>query len=319
MKILVCPLNWGLGHATRCVPVIKKLTEEDHEVIIATDGFPLQFLRQEFPQLSYIDYPSYKIRYSEGKSQIGAMIRYAPGIIRRLFAEHRWLWKLVKNKEIDMVISDNRFGLWNKHIRSVYITHQLMIKMPRNIKFLEPVVHKIHRFFINRYAECWIPDVEGKNSLSGDLSHKYKLPKHARFIGVLSRFDGLKDAVKPDTRFQIVCLLSGVEPQRTIFEQLLIERFKDDVHKVLILQGLPQAEKQETKINNITKISHLETNELVACFLGADKIVSRSGYSTIMDLYSIGCLDKAEFIPTPGQTEQEYLAAYFEKNRKEHV
>ena len=310
MKILICPLNWGLGHAARCVPIIKRLTDEGNEITIVADGFSLEFLRQEFPELTFIEYSSYPIHYSEGKSQIGAMIRCFPKIIFKIISEHRWLKKLLKTEHFDTIISDNRFGLWNKNLHSVYITHQLMIKMPKGLKFLESVVWRFHRFFILKYDECWIPDYEGEKKLSGDLAHKHPLPKNAKFIGSLSRFSLLKN-ITPNSEYQIVAVLSGVEPQRSIFEKKMIKRFENRAEKTLIVQGKPQKEKQVSTIDNITIVSHLETSELASVLLGAECIISRSGYSTIMDLDALNCLHKAELIPTPGQTEQEYLAELY--------
>jgi len=306
MKILICPLNWGLGHATRCVPVIRKLMADGHEPVLVSDGYPLEFLRQEFPTLRFIEYSSYPVYYAAGKSQVVAMIYAIPKILKGILNEHSWLQKLLQTEHFDQVISDNRFGLWNKRVHSIYITHQLMVKMPSSLKFLEPLVHLIHATFINRYNECWIPDTAENNGLSGDLAHKYPLPLHASFIGPLSRFQGMGN-YQPDTRYTVVAVVSGVEPQRTIFEKYLMDRFKNAGHKTLIVAGQPSFEKTVKHTNNITLVSHLPDSELVAVLLGATKIISRSGYSTIMDLQALNCLHKAEFIPTPGQTEQEYL------------
>ena len=306
MKILICPLNWGLGHATRCVPIIRQYLVDGHEPVLVSDGYPLAFLRQEFPTLRFIEYPSYSVSYAAGKSQVGAMLLSLPNILKGILNEHAWLHDLLQSEHFDQVISDNRFGMWNKQVHSIYITHQLMVKMPRYLKFLESLIHMIHKTFINRYKECWIPDVEEKISLSGDLSHKYPLPTHATFIGPLSRFRGLESCL-PDTRYKVVAVISGVEPQRTIFEKALWDRFKNAGHTTLIVAGQPQSEKIVKQTNNITLVSHLPDAELASVFLGATKIISRSGYSTIMDLQALNCLHKAEFIPTPGQTEQEYL------------
>ena len=306
MKTLICPLNWGLGHATRCVPVIRQLLAEGHETVVVSDGYPLEFLRQEFPTLRFIEYPSYPVYYAAGKSQVGAMIFNIPAILKGILNEHTWLRNLLQTEHFDQVISDNRFGMWNKQVYSIYITHQLMVKMPKSLKSLEPLVHLIHKFFIDRYDECRIPDVEEKNGLSGDLSHKYPLPLHATFIGPLSRFRGMESYL-PDTRYKVVAVISGVEPQRTLFEKSLIDRFKNAGHTTLIVAGMPQSEKTVKQTNNITLVSHLPDSELASVLLGATKIISRSGYSTIMDLKALNCLHKAELIPTPGQTEQEYL------------
>jgi hypothetical protein len=184
--------------------------------------------------------------------------------------------------------------------------------MPRTLKFLEPLGSLIHRWFINQYDESWIPDTEGAENLSGDLSHKYSLPKNARFIGVLSRFD-LFESDEIDKSYETVAILSGVEPQRSIFEHQLIKQFQRSGQKVLIVCGQPSAKKRSYHVGDVTLVSHLCDHELVPILRGAKKIISRSGYSTIMDLKTLGCFDKAELIPTPGQTEQEYLSQIHSK------
>ena len=304
--MLVCPLNWGLGHATRCVPIIRKLIAEGHEPVIVADGYPQAFLRQEFPTLRFIEFLSYSIYYSSGKSQVSAMIFNFPNIVKGIINEHLWLREFLHIEHFDQVISDNRFGMWNRRVHSIYITHQLMVKMPENLKLLEPLLHCIHKAFISRYNECWIPDRAENGGLAGDLAHKYPLPHNAKFIGTLSRFQGLENT-EPDINFDVVAVISGVEPQRTIFENSLMLRFKGGYEKVLIVRGQPQVKNISKQIGNISLVSHLPDNELVAVLLGAKKIICRSGYSSIMDLDVLNCLKKAELIPTLGQTEQEYL------------
>jgi uncharacterized protein (TIGR00661 family) len=311
MKVLVCPLNWGLGHATRCVPIIRKLVTEGHEVVIVADGYPLAFLQQQFLSLRFIEYPSYEVYYAAGKSQVGAMIFNFPNILKGIIQEHIWLRNLLRREYFDQVISDNRFGMWNKRIHSIYMTHQLMVKMPVNLKFLEPFVHRIHRTIINRYDECWIPDRAVDGGLSGDLAHKYPLPSHARFIGTLSRFKELKN-IQANDEYEIVAVISGPEPQRTIFEDYLLQIYRNSSEKTLIVRGQPQIENYHRRyIGNITLVPHLSDTELAAVLLGAKKIICRSGYSSIMDLDALQCLPKAGFIPTPGQTEQEYLSSIY--------
>lgn len=306
MKVLVCPLNWGLGHATRCVPIIQELLDDGHEPVVVSDGFPLEFLRKQFPDVRYIEYPSYAIRYSSGKTQIFVMLWNLPSILSGIYNEHRWLKKLLKKEFFDQVISDNRFGLCNRKTHTIYITHQLMIKMPLALKFLEPFAWFVHRQIIHRFNECWIPDVEGNNNFSGDLSHKYPLPRNARFIGTLSRFKNV-DCKAANERYEIVAILSGVEPQRSIFEHQLIQQFRRSGKKMMVVCGQPSAKKRKYHVGDVTLVSHLEDEELVAMLMGAKKIICRSGYSSIMDLEALHCLHKTEFSPIPGQTEQEYL------------
>jgi hypothetical protein len=289
------------------VPVIRQLLAEGHELVVVADGLPLAFLRREFPTLRFIEFPSYNVYYAAGKSQVGAMIFNFPNIIKGIVEEHFWLRNLLQKEHFDRVISDNRFGMWNRQVHSVYVTHQLMVKMPANLKFLEPLVHQIHKLFISRYNECWIPDRAENGGLSGDLAHKYPLPRNAKFIGPLSRFQGMGD-VQPNAEFDIVTTVSGPEPQRTIFEDSLILKYKNRQEKTLIVRGQPQAGNHKRTIGNVTLVPHLPDTELAAVLLGAKKIICRSGYSSIMDLEVLGCLHKAELIPTPGQTEQEYLS-----------
>ena len=309
-KVLVCPLNWGLGHATRCVPIIREQLAAGKEVVIGADGFPLEFLRQEFPALRILELPSYPIRYSKGKSQVFAMLCFLPVLLKGICRENYWLKKLLEKEHFDVVISDNRFGLWNRDIHSIYITHQLMIKMPKGLKWLEPIGYILHKQIINKYDECWIPDFAEDGGLSGDLSHKYALPANAKFIGTLSRFNDYKLAAA-DAGFQVVAVLSGVEPQRTLFEKELIAACKNSDKKTLIVQGKPGSEPFRKEITgNLTVVPYMSTSELAAVLMGCEEIISRSGYTTIMDLNALNCLNKARLIPTPGQTEQEYLAGY---------
>lgn len=307
-KMLICPLNWGLGHATRCVPIIRDLIADGNQIVLVADSYPLQLLKMEFPTLRTIEFPSYSIKYSAGKSQIGAMLVSFPMLVFGIIREHFWLKRLLQKEHFDLVISDNRFGMWSKKVHSIYITHQLMVKMPKGLKFLELFVHSIHKAIIRQFDECWIPDRMEKGALSGDLAHKYPLPANAKFIGTKSRFQGLVDTV-PVSEYEVVAIISGVEPQRTIFEKSIVDKYITSNTKVLIIQGQPQQERIEKHIDNITLVSHLTTLEVAANLLGAKKIIARSGYSTIMDLDALNCLHKAVFVPTPGQTEQEYLGS----------
>lgn len=304
-RILIAPLNWGLGHATRCIPLILEMLQQGHYILIASDALPLEVLKVEFPLLDTIEFPSFPIHYSKGKSQVTTILKQLPSILSGIRREHRMLQEIIRQHNLSMVISDNRFGLWTKQVPCIYITHQLMIKMPRKLKALEPIAWLLHRCVINRYKVCWIPDFEGENGLSGDLAHKYPLPKNARFIGLLSRFFSTKNII-PKDNYHTIVVISGPEPQRSLFENEMIEKLKGLDKSVLIVQGLPQNEIQTKQIENITLVSQLSSEELKAQLLSSKEIICRSGYSSIMDLFALG--KKAIFIPTPGQTEQEYLA-----------
>ncbi len=312
--ILISPLNWGLGHATRIVPIINKLKDKN-KIIIASDLLPYQFLKTEFPNLQIIKFPSFEIKYPKNNSFMPIkMLFSSPKIFLGIAKEHFLLKKLIKKHNIDIVISDNRFGLWNKKIYTIFITHQIMIKMTKRLEFMEYFVFLINKYFISKYNELWIPDLQKNNNLSGDLSHKYTAHKHTKFIGILSRFEKFnqKNFANSKKRHDIVAIISGPEPQKTIFFELIYEKLKNTNRKTLIIAGKPGTSFIENN-NNIEIVNHLETNEMFTALKNSELIISRAGYSTIMDLHVIN--KKAILVPTPGQTEQEYLANYLKNNR----
>ncbi len=314
LSILVAPLNWGLGHASRCIPIVRQQLAAGNRVILAGDGESLTLLRRHFPELSVLHLPHLDLSYSTGKSQVGTILRALPRILCWMWQDHRTLKQILSYQHFDVVISDNRFGLWNRQrikdkgqkTRCIYITHQLMIKMPRGLRWAEPIAHWLHGRVISKYDECWVPDYAGDNNLSGDLAHKYPLPKNVRFIGALSRFDGEKRTRNKEQR--TIAILSGLEPQRTLLEQHLLEAYKDQ--ELLLVRGKITEPFCKIQRGKVTIVPYLSDEELADALLGAEKIIARSGYSTIMDLHTLGVLHKAELIPTPGQTEQEYLALY---------
>lgn len=303
--ILVAPLNWGLGHAARVIPIINRLINEGAEVILGGDGESLKLLRAEFPQLRYVELPKLKITYSKGKSQVWAMLKQLPAIIRYSIKEHKAIKDIVKRYNITKVISDNRFGLYGSGAYGIYITHQIMIKMPAWLKLLETLVYRIHKSVIERYNECWVPDYEDvQRSLAKDLTHKYPLPSNARFIGPLSRFTSLVQECKP-VHCSVLAILSGVEPHRTIFENSIVQQYKDSSSSVILVRGT-SAPATHQNYGNIKVFGTLSAKELLPYILGADKIYCRCGYTSVMDMHLLG---KKNIIwsATPGQTEQEYL------------
>ena len=187
-NILICPLEWGLGHATRCMPIIKSLLELDVNVIIAGEGRSLKLLQKEFPHLENIYFPGYGIYYPKRKWMEISMLSQIPKIFFNIFKENRRLQKIIDLHNIDIVISDNRFGLWSSKAYSIYMTHQVLTKCPWFMKYMEYPLYRLHQFFIKHYNECWIPDFKGNHNLAGDLSNKMKVNNSTYHIGPLSRF-----------------------------------------------------------------------------------------------------------------------------------
>jgi len=309
-KILVAPLNWGLGHATRCIPVIRELLAQDADVAIAADERPYDLLRREFPSLEFIRLPGFAIKYPSRDGIAAEIIRQIPQIVFVTFREHRSLWKLARKQQFDAVISDNRFGLFSRKIPCAYITHQIRIIMPRQFNWASRFVYRLNKFMIERYSECWIPDYRGEENLSGKLSHGDPIPRNASFIGPLTRFKILPDMKK---EFDVLVVLSGPEPQRTVLENIVMEQLKNVKLNTLVVRGIPEKSQRIKLSESISVVSSLDSNALNIAMLTSDLIVSRPGYSTIMDIAALGC--KAVLIPTPGQTEQEYLAGELERKK----
>ncbi len=318
ISVLVCPLNWGLGHAARTTQVIKHLLAVDAEVVIAADGGPAALLKSFFPDVTHINLKSYNIKYSAGKTQLLKLFFQIPGFLLRRSRDHNYLKRLIKENKIDLVISDNRPGLWNKSVYSVYITHQIMVKLPGIWKVFERAVSFLHRYIeIRHYDECWIPDVPGFPDLSGDLSHRYKLPPNAFFTGLLSRFTPVFNTTEDEIhasgdRDDLLILLSGPEPQRTMLEKILAYQVSQLSMSCVIIRGLPHEAELSAGYPNITYFNHTDDHTFRSLVIRSKYVICRAGYSTLMDL--IALKKTALIIPTPGQTEQEYLAEYLSKS-----
>jgi len=302
-RILIAPLDWGLGHATCCIPIIKELRRRQHEVILAAEGPIKALLETEFPDIDCLTLEGYHIKYSRTKKGLLlSIITQIPKLLLSIRRERKWLEKTIEQNRIDIVISDNRFGLWNKKIYSVFITHQLVIKAP----FLQFLLQKLNYSFINRFNECWVPDIKELPNLAGHLSHPKKFPSiPVHYVGCLSRFE--KTERKGEGK-KLLVLLSGPEPQRSLLEKKLMLQLKKLVSPVLFIRGLPGNSTSIKTTSQITCINHLPTKELQQALLEAEFVFARSGYSTVMDLMTLK--KKAILIPTPGQTEQEYLAKH---------
>ena len=313
MKILIAPLNWGLGHATRCIPLIRQYLEQGDDVVLGGDGESLLLLQRHFPQLRVIQLPSLELRYAANDQQRGFYLRAIPALLRFTIADHYYLRQQLAIEHFDLIISDNRFGLFTRQTRCVYITHQLYVRLPRRLRIFQPLARALHACVFKRYHEVWVPDYASmENSLAGELCHGGGFDSYVKYIGPLSRFassEGTPKELRRNSEYSVVAILSGLEPQRSIFEQAILERYANTPDKVLIVRG--KVAEAQTKIsrNNITMVASLSDQALLEAMEQATTIIARSGYSTIMDLAVLGLLHKAELHPTPGQSEQEYLAS----------
>lgn len=297
--ILIAPLNWGLGHATRCIPIIKALQENNFTPIIASDGVALELLRKEFPYLKTLELPSYQIEYAKnGKNFKWKLMKSLPKMIEAIREEKRIVKKWIQKYEINGIISDNRLGVISNKIPSVFITHQLNV-MTGNTTW---ITSKLHQHIIKKYNACWIPDVNAQLNLTGKLGHLENNSLNLRYLGPLSRMHKMALPVQ----YELMIILSGPEPQRGLLEAHLTEEVKRFDGKVVFVKGIIEAEQKKEQIGNVTYYNFMKTRQLEQTFNESKKILCRSGYTTIMDLVKLH--KKAFFIPTPGQYEQIYLA-----------
>ena len=311
VHILIAPLDWGLGHATRCIPIIKFLTSKGFPVAVAAEGPIAKLLAREFPTVEIVPLPGYGLVYSAGgrRSNMLKIISQLPKILISIKQERRWLDTVLQKRRVDLVISDCRFGLHHKNVISVLLTHQLTIKSP--LKWVERWFRKWNYRFIQQFDECWVPDQEGFPNLAGDISHPRILPNvPVKYIGCLSRFQ-----YKPHVQhaYDVLIMLSGPEPQRTVFENIIRKELTLlKHHRVALVRGLPHDE-ETFRMPGITVFDHLPANELETLILKSKLIISRSGYTTVMDIVKLH--KQSVLVPTPGQPEQEYLAEYLSENK----
>lgn len=308
LRILVAPLDWGLGHATRCIPLIRQLLLQQCEVWLAGEGAQQKLLQQEFPQLPFLPLQGYRIKYAKSASGlIFNLLRQVGQIKKAIQYEQEWLQRMAAAHSFNAIISDNRYGLFHSHIPSVFITHQLQIKSPFG-KWSERWLHKKNYAYINRFSACWVPDKEGKENLAGALSHPEKMPEiPVSYLGAVSRFEKKVDAVREK---HLLVLLSGPEPQRSILENTIINEISFYEGSATVVRGLPESEKFIPSTNMIQFYNHLPADKLNEEMQKTSLIIARSGYSTVMDIAALE--QKSILIPTPGQTEQEYLARYLQ-------
>jgi uncharacterized protein (TIGR00661 family) len=298
-RVLIAPLDWGLGHSTRCIPIIEELLKRNHEVLIASSGSALKLLKKEFPTLEFFSLRSYNIRYPRKGSFVFSIAQQIPRILRVISKEHERVQKIVHDKNIDLILSDNRYGCWSDRVPSIFISHQLNLQVDGAWRLLKPIVDILHNRRIRKFDEVWIPDNPALH-LTGALSQNRNL--NLKHVGVLSRFK----KEKLELKYDLAVVLSGPEPQRTMLEEIIFNQIQGQTLKIIVVRGVVEGEGNWKQEGNFTTVNFLQSGKLEEVMNQSKLIISRSGYSTIMDLVRLEM--KAILIPTPGQTEQVYLA-----------
>lgn len=311
LKILISPLNWGLGHASRIIPIIRTLISMGHEVKIGGSGTSIEYLHRYFTNEDFITISSPTIKYGK-KHAIGAGFAVSFfSFVRGILHDKRALKRIIEKHKFDVVISDNRPGLFSKDIKSIYITHQFNVLTRKPKSLSGRLVRLSHRKLLKKFDYCLIPDNYGALSMAGLLARAECNSKN-HYIGVLSRFSGmsLPNTAINDKRADVLVLFSGPEPQRSNFERVVIKKFSNSEKKIAIVRGvLNQSQPCEHFSENMIVYNNPDEDELFYLIKTTPVIICRSGYSSLMDLAA--CNRKAVLVPTPGQPEQEYLAENF--------
>lgn len=298
-RILVAPLNWGLGHATRCIPIIRELIVQNFEPVIASDGPALELLKKEFPDLEHYTLPSYNIRYPKNSLLFTwKLLTQTPHILRAILAEKKATQHLILTNNISGIISDNRWGVRSNLVPSVFVTHQIKVLSG----FTTWLSSKIQQNYIRKFDECWIPDVPDQLNLSGKMGHVNNASFPVKYMGIVSRFE---NKLIPK-EFEILVLLSGPEPQRSILEELMFEKLKGLDTEILMIRGVIEEKQVFEKKGNFSVYNFLQTEDLEKALNSSKLVICRSGYTSLMDLAKLK--KQAFLIPTPGQYEQIYLA-----------
>lgn len=305
-RVIVAPLDWGLGHATRDVPIIHHLQAAGHEVTLVADGRPFDFLSRRFPDLKIIRCPGYDISYPKSDQFMVHMAKSGPRIAKALRDERKAAERIANETGAEIIISDNRLNFRSDKTKNIFITHQLRVKAG----MFTLAASALHRKYYSKFDEVWIPDHAGINNISGDLAFLKRPKKNYRYIGPLTRFSLVKTKMDSIGK-QLLFMLSGPEPQRTIFEELVIAELKKNPVPALILRGQPGQPHDSEPIPGVRMLNHLDDEKLAAEIGKSYAVVSRGGYSTLCDLTASN--KKLICVPTPGQTEQEYLAEYHMK------
>ena len=318
MKVLVAPLDWGLGHATRCIPVVREFLRQGAQVELAVVKANARLLREAFPDLRQRLAPSYNVVYPRHGYNMGLwLLKNSVHLNSVMRFEHRFVEELVARYHYDLILSDNRFGFYSRNAKSIYMTHQRRIAFPKALSAVEPLGQLWHASVMKRFDEVWVPDYETPPGLAGNMSHVAHCPRPLKYVGALSRFSEIDEAKVDDSTdcvgvlsgsvpsFKFVAVVSGVEPARSRFEEKLKQAFLKISGNHCIIQGRPAAGIKTWTEGNVQFFTHLPDADFAKVVQGAEWVVSRGGYSTVMDMAYLGA--KCVFVPTPGQYEQIVL------------
>jgi UDP:flavonoid glycosyltransferase YjiC (YdhE family) len=313
--VFVSPLNWGLGHATRDIPIIEELLQRGHEVTVGTSGNALALLQRECPQCNFIQFKDYPAPYSNSRFFLPFFAAGIPGLLSAIAREKKRFEGIQAENRFDLIISDNRMSVYSNLVPSYFISHQLRYSMPRYLYPFEMMTMPFNSFFHSKFVRVIVPDINPNgcsNNLSGKLcrSNVNATNRRVYYAGILTSTK--KMAVERDLDF--LAIASGPEPQRTRLEEIIIKQIQQLPGEKVVLLGSPQKEYHKKLDEHTTVHSYVSTEEKTLLMNRARFIIARSGYTTMMELAELETRHGL-FTPTPGQTEQEYLSRYYARQR----
>ena len=312
-SVCISPIDWGLGHATRCISLIKTFEKLGYHIFIATEGYHEVILKEAIPSATFLNLRGYRIKYAKWGFILPIVLLFQlPKIIYSIIYEYHWLKKAQQQYQFDIIISDNRFGFYHQQVPSVFITHQLNLQL--HFTWATRWFQKLVYAWLTRFTACWIPDIAGHDNLSGILSnppHKPSIP--IWYMGCLSRLIEATNnkAITTNHTNIFLGIVSGPEPQRTLLENLLWKTGNELKLPFVLIAGTPNNKEAYQQTDRSIIYPHLAAPELAKEIQNAEYIICRGGYTTLMEL--IPFEKKLIFIPTPGQTEQMYLGKLWEE------
>ncbi len=311
--VIYAIIDWGLGHVTRSTPIIRRLINDGNRVILVSHGKALSMLKEEFPECVTRDVKDTQIVYPKfGWMFVFKIVSQVPKMLLGWQHERRQVQALIKEFNPDLIMTEMRLGFWDKKVPSVLITHQLRFHLPKRLTWAGIFGEWFNLIVFKHYNYVFVPDAAEEPNLSGDLSHNSRISRHpkVRYIGCLSSI--VPDANPPEKDIDLLISISGPEPQRTQFEKKVLSQLDKITGSVVVTLGKPATENNIIKkTDDVTIYAHLNRKEMNIMMQRAKYIICRSGYSSVMELLALK--KTALFVPTPGQTEQEYLAKYYEK------
>lgn len=303
-RILVSPLNWGLGHVSRTIPIIEALLQNENEVIICCTNAQRELYFSFFPDSIYEDFPGYPFQFKGKGNWSWDILRHLNKLKHFLNEEQKLVQQLVHKHQATILLSDQRYGFKNKDTKNIIISHQP--RLP--ISVWNVFAHVWNTRLLFDFDELWIPD-DQNHTFAGKLSHSNH--KNTHYLGPVSRFN---DFTKyEEFQLEYLAIISGPEPYASQFYKEVVAFLRRK--KVPSAIVIPSSVMIEDKLPSFIK-KHIQPDKrtLELLLQKSNIIISRCGYSTLMDLHFTG--HHALLVPTPGQMEQSYLATLHSKNEK---